>query len=97
MSPKARRVMITAAGTVTAQSLIKALREDGRAEFVAGGDMDPLCATKAFVDEFVLLPGASDPGFAASCLEAARRLRVGLFVPLIVERGSPARRRARTL
>jgi carbamoyl-phosphate synthase large subunit len=78
--------MITAAGTVTAQSLIKALRDDGRATFIAGGDMDPLNATKAFVDEFVALPRADDALFAQACLEAASRLRIDLFVPLIVER-----------
>jgi carbamoyl-phosphate synthase large subunit len=81
-----RRVMITAGGTVTAQSLIKALHDDGRASFIAAGDMDPLCATKAFVDEFVLLPRADDPSFARQCLAAVARLEIGLFVPLIVER-----------
>jgi carbamoyl-phosphate synthase large subunit len=85
MLHSARRIMITAAGTVTAQSLIKALRDDGRAVFIAAGDMDPLCATKAFADEFVLLPRASDPGFAQACLDAVRRLGIELFVPLIVE------------
>ena len=84
-----RRVMITAGGTVTAQSLIKALRDDARAGFIAAGDMDPRCATKAFVDEFVILPRAADPGFAQACLEAARRLQIGLFVPLIVESEFP--------
>jgi carbamoyl-phosphate synthase large subunit len=77
--------MITAGGTVTAQSLIKALRDDGRAAFIAAGDMDPRCATKAFVDEFVLLPRAADPAFAQACLEVARRMQIGCFVPLIVE------------
>lgn len=81
-----RRVFISAAGTVTAQSLIKALREDGRASFIAAGDKDALCATKAFVDEFVPLPDASSPEFADACLDAARRLRIDLFVPIIVER-----------
>ena len=52
MSFNPRRVMVTAGGTVTAQSLIKALRDDGRATFVAAGDMDVRNATKAFVDEF---------------------------------------------
>ncbi|HEX4012265.1 MAG TPA: ATP-grasp domain-containing protein [Candidatus Cybelea sp.] len=89
MSSSLRRIMITAGGTVTAQSLIKALRDDGRATFVAAGDMDPRNATKAFVDEFVLLPRASDPNFATTCLEAARRLQIGLFVPLIVESEFP--------
>ena len=79
------RVMITAAGTVTAQSLIKALREDGRATFIAAGDMDPLNATKAFVDEFVLLPRADDGAFAQECFAAAQRLKIDIFVPLIVE------------
>ncbi len=80
-----RRVMITAAGTVTAQSLIKALREDGRVLFVAAGDMNPLNATRAFVDEFVTLPQAGDGDFARSCFEAARRMEIDLLVPLIVE------------
>ncbi len=66
-----RRVMITAAGTVTAQSLIKALREDGRIDFIAAGDMNALCATRAFVDDFVLLPPAGTPEFARACQEAA--------------------------
>ncbi len=80
-----RRVMITAAGTVTAQSVIKALREDGRVAFIAAGDMDPLNATRAFVDEFVRLPTAADAAFARRCFEAAQRLKIDLLVPLIVE------------
>jgi carbamoyl-phosphate synthase large subunit len=80
-----RRVMITAAGTVTAQSLIKALREDGRVGFIAAGDMNRLCATRAFVDEFVVLPAAGDPEFASRVLEAVARLKIDLLVPLIVE------------
>jgi carbamoyl-phosphate synthase large subunit len=80
-----RRIMVTAAGTVTAQSLIKALREDGRAGFIAAGDMNPINATRAFVEEFVLLPAASDPDFAGRCLDAVRRLEIDLLVPLIVE------------
>jgi carbamoyl-phosphate synthase large subunit len=80
------RIMISAGGTVTAQSVIKALREDGRATFLAIGDMDALNATKTFVDAFVQLPPASSPGFAEACLEAAKRLRIDLFIPLIVER-----------
>lgn len=81
----ARRVMITAAGTVTAQSLIKALREDGRVDFIAAGDMDRLCASRAFADDFVLLPRAGTPEFARTCFEAAQRLEIDLLVPLIVE------------
>ncbi len=80
-----RRVMITAAGTVTAQSLIKALRDDGRADFIAAGDMDRLNATRAFVDEFVALPRAGDPEFASRCFEAVERMRIDVLVPLIVE------------
>lgn len=80
-----RRVMITAAGTVTAQSVIKALHEDGRVAFVAAGDMNPLNATRAFVDAFVELPPADSAQFAQTCLEAARRLQIDLLVPLIVE------------
>lgn len=80
-----RRVMITAAGTVTAQSLIKALRDDGRVTFVAAGDMSPLNATRAFVNEFVALPAASAPDFAHRCFEAARSFEIDLLVPLIVE------------
>ena len=86
MAYRGPRVMITAAGTVTAQSLIKALRDDGRATFIAAGDMDPFNATKAFVDEFVLLPRADDGAFAQKCFAAAQRLKIDIFVPLIVER-----------
>jgi carbamoyl-phosphate synthase large subunit len=77
--------MVTAAGTVTAQSVIKALREDGRVSFVAAGDMNPLTATAAFVDEFVALPPAQAPDFARRCFDAAKRLEIDLLVPLIVE------------
>ncbi len=80
-----RRVMVTAAGTVTAQSFIKALREDGRIGFIAAGDMNPLSATRAFVDVFVTLPPAGDADFARTCFEAVRRLEIDLLVPLIVE------------
>ena len=78
-----RRVMITAAGTVTAQSLIKALREDGRVTFVAAGDMNPLNATRPFVDEFVTLPAASAADFAQRCSDVVRRLEIDLLVPRI--------------
>jgi len=80
------RVMISAGGTVTAQSVVKALREDGRASFVAIVDLDDLNATKAFVDAFVRVPRADDPDFVTACLDAVRRLRIGLFIPIIVER-----------
>jgi carbamoyl-phosphate synthase large subunit len=79
------RVMITAAGTVTAQSLIKALREDGRATFIAAADMNDLNATRCFVDEFVRLPPANAGDFAFQCFDAARRLKIDLLVPIIVE------------
>ena len=84
--PRITRVLISAAGTVTAQSLIKAFRDDGRVTFIAGADMDSCNATRAFVDEFVALPSAAAPEFAAECLEAARKLEIDLFVPIIVER-----------
>jgi carbamoyl-phosphate synthase large subunit len=80
------RVLVGAGGTVTAQSLVKALREDGRATFVAIADVDPMNATKAFVDEFVRVPRAGAPGFAQACFEAVERMRIDLFVPIIVER-----------
>lgn len=80
------RVMIGAGGTVTAQSVIKALREDGRASFVAIADLDPLNATKAYVDAFVRVPPANDPGFIDAILEAVHRLRIELLIPIIVER-----------
>lgn len=80
------RILISAGGTVTAQSLIKALREDGRASFVAVVDVDELNATKFFADDFVRVPLAADPGFVDACIDAVRRLRIDVFVPIIVER-----------
>ena len=79
------RIFISAGGTVTAQSLVKALREDGRADFIAIGDMDQLNATRVFVDEFVTLPAAIAPEFPERCLAVATQLRIDVFVPLIVE------------
>jgi carbamoyl-phosphate synthase large subunit len=78
--------MISAGGTVTAQSVIKALREDGRASFVAIADVDRLNATRTFVDEFVEVPRADAPEFADTMLDAVRRLRIDLYIPIIVER-----------
>ncbi|MHB8703203.1 MAG: ATP-grasp domain-containing protein [Candidatus Tyrphobacter sp.] len=80
------RIMISSGGTVTAQSVIKALREDGRATFIAIADCDSINATKSFVDEFVPVPPADDPSFTRACLDAVRRLDIGLFIPIIVER-----------
>ncbi|HEY1429590.1 MAG TPA: ATP-grasp domain-containing protein [Candidatus Tumulicola sp.] len=80
------RILISAGGTVTAQSLIKALREDGRASFIAIVDLDELNATKFFVDEFVQVPRADDPKFVDACLDVVKRLNIELFVPIIVER-----------
>jgi carbamoyl-phosphate synthase large subunit len=80
------RILISAGGTVTAQSLVKALREDGRASFIAVVDLDDLNATKFFVDEFVRVPRADDPEFVTACLDVVRRLRIDVFVPIIVER-----------
>lgn len=77
--------MVTAAGTVTAQSVIKALRDDGRTRFIAAGDMSALNATRAFVDEFVSLPRAGGPEFAHACFEAAKRMQIDLLIPIIVE------------
>ncbi len=80
------RILISAGGTVTAQSVVKALREDGRASFIAVVDIDPRNATKFFVDEFVRVPPADDPAFVTACLEAVERLRIELLIPIIVER-----------
>jgi carbamoyl-phosphate synthase large subunit len=80
------RILISAGGTVTAQSLVKALREDGRASFISIVDLDDLNATKFFVDEFVQVPRADDPKFVDACLDVVRRSRIELFVPIIVER-----------
>jgi carbamoyl-phosphate synthase large subunit len=80
------RIFITAGGTVTAQSLIKALRSDHREHTIVVGDMDVMNATKAFADAFVTLPRADDASFADACLDAALQNRIELLIPLIVER-----------
>jgi hypothetical protein len=41
----AMRILITAGGTVTAQSLIKALLADSRDHYIVIGDMDTMNAT----------------------------------------------------
>jgi len=80
------RILISAGGTVTAQSLIKALREDGRASFIAIVDIDDLNATKFFADAYVRVPPAAEPAFVDACLKVVREQRIDLFVPIIVER-----------
>ena len=81
-----RRVMITAAGTVTAQSVIKALHEDGRTDFVAAGDMNPLNARRAPLSTRSFeLPPASSAHSRRRASKAARVCKIDLLVPLIVE------------
>jgi len=41
--------------------------------------------TQRAIEDFVLLPRADDSAFAQQCFAAAQRLRIDLFVPLIVE------------
>lgn len=80
------RILITSAGTVTAQSLIKALRADSRKHCIVAGDMEELNAAKAFADAFVLLPPAGHEAYAERCLEVVRAHSIRLLVPIIVER-----------
>jgi carbamoyl-phosphate synthase large subunit len=81
---KSLRVLITGAGTVTCQSVIKGLRQQSELQIhITTVDANPMSAGRYLGDSFHIVPLASDPGFLNALLEIAKRESIGLLVPII--------------
>jgi carbamoyl-phosphate synthase large subunit len=91
------RVLITACGTVTAQSVMKGLRHQAELPGaqgvpvlasesldvdITGADASPLNAGRYFADRFAEVPRADDPGYLDALLQIVRAQGIQLLVPI---------------
>jgi threonine dehydrogenase-like Zn-dependent dehydrogenase len=65
------RVLVTAAGSIVAQGIIKSLRLVGRYKIIAT-DMNPLAAGLYRCDAGVLVPAVSSPDYIESMIRACK-------------------------
>ena len=78
------RVLITGAGTVTCQSVIKGFRQQQEVEVhITTVDPNPLSAGRYLGDVFHLVPLASDDGFTNALLDIVKRERIQLLIPIV--------------
>lgn len=83
-------VVITGSGTVTCQSVIKALRSQNELPVeIVTVDMVDDAAGRYFSDAFYRVPGAKDPNFVDALLEICRRHQAELLVPIVDYEFSP--------
>jgi carbamoyl-phosphate synthase large subunit len=82
--PETLRILITGAGTTTAVTVLKGLRA-ARDPFlhVVMGDMNPDCAGSHLGDEFLSMPPARSPDFAARVMDLCREHNIHLVIPVI--------------
>jgi carbamoyl-phosphate synthase large subunit len=79
-----RTIVITGSGTVTCQSVIKALRsQDEIPVRVVTVDAAADVAGRYFSDEFELVPSASDPHYVDRLLEICRKYSADLLIPIV--------------
>lgn len=77
-------VVITGAGTVTCQSVVKALRmQDELPVEIVTVDMLQDAAGRYFSDAFYRVPAAKDPNYVDAVLEICRRHAADLLVPIV--------------
>lgn len=77
-------VLITGAGTVTCQSVIKGLRAQSEFDLqIVTADMSPANAGRYLGDHFEQIPAADSPEFIPSLLEICTRRRVELLIPVV--------------
>ena len=81
------RVLVTGAGGAAGVSVIRALLADGVAP--VAGDPDPLAAGRHLVDERIVLPYATDAGFARSLVRAATAATVDAVICTVAEEMAP--------
>jgi carbamoyl-phosphate synthase large subunit len=78
------RVLITGAGTATCQSVVKGLRAQHEFDVeVITADMQEDNAGRWFGDRFIRIPAARDEAFVPALLDACRRCRVNLLIPIV--------------
>lgn len=77
-------VVITGAGTVTCQSVIKALRVQNEIDVrIVTLDASEYVAGRYFADEFHCIPPAKDPAFVGAVLDACRVSEADLLIPIV--------------
>ncbi len=70
------RVLVTAIGGYGEQ-ILKALRlAEGNRYYIVGADTHPECPQSKLVDEFILLPQATNPNYMDALLDACERFRI---------------------
>jgi carbamoyl-phosphate synthase large subunit len=78
------KVLITGAGTVTCQSVIKGFRLQQEMQVhITTVDPNPMSAGRYLGDAFYGVPLASDPGFLPALLEIVRREGIQLLIPIV--------------
>jgi len=84
VGPDSATVLITGAGTVTCQSVIKGLRcQDEIDVTIVTVDASDQVAGRYFSDHFYRVPKAEDPQFVPALLSIARSHDVRLLVPIV--------------
>lgn len=77
-------VIITGSGTVTCQSVIKALRSQSEITLeIVSVDMVEDAAGRYFSDAFYRVPGARDANYVDAILEICRRHTADLLIPIV--------------
>ena len=77
-------VVVTGSGTVTCQSIIKALRmQDELAVKIVTVDASDQVAGRYFSDAFHKIPLANDPSYVDALVEVCERHRADLLVPIV--------------
>jgi carbamoyl-phosphate synthase large subunit len=86
MLMKSLKVLITAAGTVTCQSIIKGFRQQQEVDVcITTVDASPMSAGRYFADRFYLIPSAPDPAYLPTLLEIVEREHIQLLIPILDE------------
>ncbi|NQY99301.1 MAG: ATP-grasp domain-containing protein [Bdellovibrionales bacterium] len=77
-------VLITGSGTVTCQSVIKALKNQNQIDVqITTVDMNEDAAGKFLSDSFHIVPAAKDPNFIVRMLEICSAEKVDLVIPIV--------------
>jgi carbamoyl-phosphate synthase large subunit len=75
-------ILVSASGAPGTAALLRALRDNGeRPVRLVGTDMSERSVGRHLCDEFHVVPGGSDPGFADAMLDVCRREHVDAVLP----------------
>ena len=77
-----KSVLITGIGGDIAQSVARILREKWPSWRLCGSDTHDQHAGKSFVDDFFLLPSASDPTYVDAIRDIYTSQKIDVFVPM---------------